>query len=173
MPNQSLVGGAKDDKYTYDLLAIDGGPRPPSDDDLGGSQHSDLDPAPQVGVEPTAGSNNEQVRNLTGLNRMTEKALICVEFSGGAPVMVFAEGMGTQINAGVFNPMVHSGPGIVQITWPPNTLPPIQSKPRAFSNTPLYSVSADWIPNNPNGIEVRTWLSATGALGDAAFTVGV
>ena len=89
----STTGGAKDNKYTYELGAIDGSPRVPSEDDLGGSEHLDEDPAPQVGTEPTAGSNNEQVRNLAGLNRMTEKALLCVEFSGGQPVVVFAQGM--------------------------------------------------------------------------------
>lgn len=168
----STTGGAVDDKFTYDLLPIDGGPRAPSEDDLGGSQHEDEDPSPQFGVEPTAGANNEIVRNVTGLNRMTEKALICIEFSGGNPVIVFAEGMGRNVLPGVFT-LTHVGAGIVRITWPANTLPPIQSKPRSFSNTPLFSVSADWISGNPNGIEIRTWVSASGTLGDAAFTVGV
>jgi hypothetical protein len=165
----SLSGGAKDDRYTYDLGTVDGGPRVPDEDDLGGSEHVNEDPNPQEGVDPSAGANNEQVRNLAGLNRVNAIARICVEIDGGGnPIVVYASGMGTQITTSSFEIVVFV-PGHLHIRWAENVLPPLRGKPRAFSNTSLHSVHADVLSSDPNAIDVTTWMGTS--LANAAFTV--
>jgi len=125
-----MAGGAADGIYTYDLPLVDGGPRVPDVNDLGGVQIKNGDPPPAKGAERDADMDNVQTETLAGVVRATPTCLLSVEFSAGEYVIARLVTMGTQVEAGDFTLDNSGGTGDCVITWTAGTLPPLVGKPR-------------------------------------------
>jgi hypothetical protein len=148
-----MAGGIEDGKYTYDLLAIDGGPRRPNLRDLGGDEMEDEDPAPKKFEQPTAAWANGANRTLAGLARLVGPAEVWVEFVSGAPQIVNASAMGTAVTTSTFTPTL-VGTGEFSFEWPANTLPPMERQPLSYLNSGPGTIYARKDTVNPNKILV-------------------
>jgi hypothetical protein len=163
-----MAGGAEDDLYTYDLSSGDGGPRRPDILDLGGAEIADGSPAPTKGDQWYGGQANEHGRNLAGLNRLTPSCRIFVEYTGVAFDVTSVDAMGTLVVAADFTP-TSSVTGTCNISWPANTLPPMQREPHAWLTGSFGSAYAAIV--SANQIQVR--LRDTAALANLSFAVEI
>jgi hypothetical protein len=164
-----MAGGGKDDKYTYDLEQVDGGPRLPTAEDFGGDEMvDDPEEQPQFLVDMTAGGDNERNRNLAGLNRVGARAIVWVDFSAG-PTIIHVKAMGTKLDETTFTP-TPIATGQLRISWPAWTLPAQECPPRVTMNDGPGAGHAKFVPGNALAIDVFTY-DMTGAAADLAFMV--
>lgn len=155
MTTSATAGGAEFDEYTYDLAVVDGGPRRPDLNDLGGEDFADNGgAAPHKGIDPYAGYYSEHARNVAGLNRLTPTARVWIEWTGAAWIIVGAEGMGTAIDDTSFT-LTPVSAGIVTVSWAAGTLPPMERKPLVMLTDSTGVTFA--IVMDPNSVRVRTF----------------
>ncbi len=148
-----MAGGIEDDRFTYDLLAIDGGPRKPNLHDLGGDEMVDDDPAPKKYEQVCAAWANGVGRLLAALVRINGSVKVWVEFVSGAPIVSKVSAMGTMIdNSSITATLI--GVGEVEVEWEANTLPPMENEPISWLNSGPGTIYAQRDGTNPNKVLV-------------------
>lgn len=161
--------------YTHDVLVANGGPFRAGVDNLGGDEMEDLDPAPEVGIEPCASVANEQNRHIAGLERVTPLARIWVQFLSGTPTVVYVTAMGTQVMISSFV-VHHFVTGVVDILWLQGTLAPQAADPMCTPSSPGVLPVGKIHPSPPggyNGIQVTIANPSTLAAADGDFTAAI
>jgi hypothetical protein len=163
------------------FLVFDGGtdaggtelPRRPSTDDLGGDQKQDDAEFPPDDVEhPTADGWNQLVKVVAALSKTAACCKLEIDFSGGAPFVTAASGLGSGIKQSTFGTPTDNGTGDTTVSWPANTFPPFTISPNGLT---LYSSSTNVVAGHvqklTNGIRVRTFVN--GAASDVPWSINL
>ena len=147
------TAGAPANKYTYDLEIADGGPHKPDLAELGGDDFRDkVGSPPHKGRDPYAGLFNEHGRNLAGLNRMTETAILYISWNGTEWSLDALSAMGTKVDSDSFvlNP---DATGQLSIDWDGGVLPPMEHEP--FVTVTGSFGRAYGATTGPNGVVIH------------------
>jgi hypothetical protein len=136
--------------YTHDVSIGNGGPYRAGVDDLGGDEHEDDDPQPEIGIEPTAAVTNEQNRHIAGLERVTELVRVWVQFSAGTPSVIKAAAMGTLVTIPTFT-VNHPATGTVDVLWAIGAIAPQAADPACTSNSTGKHATGKIHPSPPGG----------------------
>jgi hypothetical protein len=148
-----MAGGIIDNLFTYDLLAINGGPRKPNLYDLGGDEMVDDDPAPKKFEQVCAAWANSTNRTLAALTRINGSVKVWVEFVALEPIVTKVSAMGTLItNASITVTVVATGE--VELEWAANTLPPMECEPISWLNDGPGAIHAKRDGTNQNKVLV-------------------
>lgn len=148
-----MAGGIDDDRFTYDLVALDGGPRKPNLRDLGGDEMVDDDPAPKKYEQVCAAWANGVTRMLAALARINGSVKVWVEFVAGNPTVFKVSAMGTLIDNATITPTLVAT-GQVELEWDENTLPPMECEPISWLNSGPGTIYAKRDGTNPNKVLV-------------------
>ena len=118
----------------------------------------------------TAEALNQRSTQIAAIAKVTDAAIITVEFSSGTPVIVKAIGPSTAIVDGTPFTVTDNGTGDTSIEWTSSTFPPFLRGPRVSIGGTTPGMPA--VEEISNGVRVRTFNSA-GAATDLPFTVDV
>jgi hypothetical protein len=146
-------------------------PRRPSTDDLGGRDKTDDQSFPPNDLQmPSAAGHVQKTDVLAAAAKMAPAAVISVEIQAGVPVVVKMKTFGTLLVIGDLT-VTDNGLGDTSIEWPVDSFPVTNVEP---SQVVIHSVLSVWGPaaaRIPNGVRIRTFVSAAPA--DVNFTVTV
>jgi hypothetical protein len=156
---------------TWDIAAVDGGPRRPSLEDLGGATLEDdaLYP-PDPATMPYAKQLNQWAKQLEAVAAIVPFVAFSVQFFAGVPTIVaFTCPRRTGVLILGTTGVTDLGDGDTSITWPAGTFPPALLKPECTINEDIEELVGATIVSITNGVRVRTYNAA--GLVDLAFTV--
>lgn len=154
---------------TWDIAAIDGGPRRPSLEDVGGATlQDDAMYPPDPTTMPYAAQLNQLQKQAAAVGEVVPALVFSVEFTAGDPIIVSASGPRTSLVIADLTP-TDNGVGDTTITWPANTFPPEVAGPEVSINEDTGALTGGNVVAVTNGVRVRTY-NAGGPL-DLAFTV--
>lgn len=105
-------------------------PRRPSSEDLGRDDLENDPRSPPAEDEPSAEGWNQQVKQDVGQAKVCPAVIFSVAFDGSTPFLLRLSSPATtaKVNLGIFTvSLVNTG--IVEITWPANTFPPLVAEP--------------------------------------------
>ncbi|MEJ7728226.1 MAG: hypothetical protein WKG00_03340 [Polyangiaceae bacterium] len=121
------------DTSPWEILLEDGGAQRTDLAAIGGDTVEEEAPFPDPIGDWTAKKANAYARELAAHARVVPMATVCVEYSGGTPVVVTAVGPGAHVVGGLFTPTDH-GDGDVTLTWPEGALPVPVARPKPYLN---------------------------------------